>query len=230
MAEPAAQPLRERRFDAGPQEPAPASYLRPYQRVIDREGATFDALLWTSRASQEARFAALSDMIDLRGAAVVDAGCGMGDFAAWLGARGVAYGHYTGVDALGALVAAAAERNLPRTSFLRGDFLVDPGLYGRLCPPAKAEIVVFSGSLNTLAFAQMLSALDGAWASCERALCFNVLSDIGPDAGRFASGPARAVRVASLTEWALDRTRLVSLRTDYLEGNDATIVMRKNRA
>src|SRR5215468_1849838 len=75
-------------------------YLAPYREMLGRSGACFDTLLWTSRQTQAARFQAITEMVDLTGRTVLDAGCGYADFLRHLGEEGIEYGRYIGVEAL----------------------------------------------------------------------------------------------------------------------------------
>ena len=67
-------------------------------------GADVRALDWGSRASQAQRFAVQASIADLRGACILDVGCGQADFFAWLAAQGIAC-DYSGVDLSPAMIA-----------------------------------------------------------------------------------------------------------------------------
>lgn len=68
-----------------------------YRRLIEKHGDTFEAAQYSSRESQEARFAVLAGVGDLSGKSVLDFGCGTGHLATFLKQRGVDC-RYTGVD------------------------------------------------------------------------------------------------------------------------------------
>ncbi|MBX3359228.1 MAG: class I SAM-dependent methyltransferase [Phycisphaeraceae bacterium] len=202
---------------------SPGGYLTPYREMVDREGPSFGALLWTSRETQAARFRAMSEMIDLDGKRVLDAGCGRGDFAAFLHARGTPC-CYTGLDAIGEMVEEAESRGIPGTAYRRGDFVADPRAFDSEPGP---EVIVFSGSLNTLDQDAAQAVLERAWHSCSLALAFNFLRvPSRPTRGRAGGdGYIRRFDALSMLEWAAERTPLLRYRQDYLMGQDGTIVM-----
>jgi SAM-dependent methyltransferase len=214
------------------------SSLRPYREAVDREGATFGALLWHSPAYQQRRFEVFAEGADLTGRVVADIGCGRADFLVYLNEAGVQYGGFVGVDGLAEMVAYAqslAEReHLEETAFVQADFASDATLFSRLVKDHGAEVFAFSGSLNTFAQEDAYVVLDRAWAalvgaqpsgpSAGNVLMFNFLSDSGHKPGEDL-GPAKRFRTSEMVQWALDRTPRITLRTDYLPSHDATIVM-----
>jgi len=209
-----------------------AEYLAPYRRAVNKIGPCFEALLWSNTRSQTARFRAISQMIDLSDLCVLDAGCGRADLAAYLCEQRIGYAHYLGVDAIPELLDAAKNRALPRASFRLCDFVSDPTAMQSCQPSAGAttpesEVIVFSGSLNTLPRERSMAVLERAWECCTHALVFNFLSTL--DGVEPCQDEFRAHRMSpvSVLEWALTRTREVSLRHDYLDGRDGTICMRK---
>src|SRR5688500_4471866 len=64
---------------------------------------------WTRRAVQEARFRVMAGVGDLEGTSVLDAGCGLADFYAYLEREGTSV-QYSGIDLTPAMLAAAKER------------------------------------------------------------------------------------------------------------------------
>lgn len=220
-----------------PEQPVPTpvelpGYLKPYQRMVERVGPTFDALLWRNRGSQVARFEAIVGLIDLKGRTVLDAGCGTGDLPRFLAARGVEYRRYVGIDALGSLLETArrAEPVPMRAEFVEADFLTDASallLPGTASSRAKPDVVVFSGSLNTMEAGDVRRALERGWEAAGQALVFNFLA--GKRRLNFGErGPARRLSPRAMLRWALRRTQDVAFRSGYLDINDATIVMRRN--
>lgn len=184
----------------------------------------FDVTLWGRPQTQRRRFEVFAEMLDLGGKAVLDAGCSRGDFAAYLIEKNVAYKGYVGVDGVEEVVAFARERGLPRSRFVVGDFVKDPGLLKTGSP----EVVSISGSLNTMDDATVNVVLEGAWAGCSETLVFNFLSDLATPAAPAQQYPARRLPTLKLLAWAAKKTGDVQMRQDYLgEGHDATILMRK---
>ncbi len=199
----------------------PTGYLTPYREMVDREGPSFEALLWTSRETQATRFRAMSEMIDLSGKRVLDAGCGRGDFAAFLHAEGVRC-RYTGLDAIEEMVEEGESRGVPGAKYRCGDFVAD----AKACESEPgAEVIVFSGSLNTLDQDAAQAVLERAWHACSVALAFNFLRIPAGSRSRGSDGYIRRFDAIAMLEWAAERTQLLRYRQDYLLGQDGTIVM-----
>ncbi|MEM6334207.1 MAG: methyltransferase domain-containing protein [Planctomycetota bacterium] len=198
-------------------------YLEPYRRAAAQMGAGFDATLWHSRAGQRLRFAVMAEMVGgLSGRRVLDAGCGPGDFAAWMLDNGHDYAAYRGVDGVDEVVEHARSRGLARAGFVAGDFVADGSLLGGW----GAEVVTLSGALNTMSDATAMGVLASAWAAAGRALVFNFLSDTCEPARRVVGEPARRLPTLGLLDWAMERTAVVRFRQDYFSGgHDATIAM-----
>jgi cyclopropane fatty-acyl-phospholipid synthase-like methyltransferase len=68
-----------------------------YRQLLHAHGDTFEAAQYSSRASQEARYAVLTELPGLQGSRVLDFGCGTGHLATYLAQRGIGC-HYTGID------------------------------------------------------------------------------------------------------------------------------------
>ncbi len=207
-----------------------SSYLEPYRRAVERLGPRFEALLWNSPATQAARFAAMADSIELHGRVIADLGCGRADLLSWLHTEGIQYGRYIGVDAIDELLDAsrtrAADEVLPEAVFVHADFVSEPDLFKRLTVEEQADVLLFSGSLNTLEEDRALEVLGRAWEALSSVqggvLAFNFLSSCRET----LEGPAKRFDVHRVFRWALERTALVVFRQDYLGDHDATVVMR----
>ena len=205
-----------------------ASYLSPYRHAVDRHGARFESLLWNSVETQQARFRAITDLIDLRGRSILDAGCGRADLAVWLVQQHIEWDRYIGVDAIPEMLAHARSLNLPRAQFHLVDFITDDRAF--LCDGDAPQIIVFSGSLNTIPRVLTARALERAWRDCREALVFNFLSAGNTRTLTDApAGHAQKLPPSGVLRWALARTPDVTLKHDYLDGRDATVVMRKGR-
>jgi SAM-dependent methyltransferase len=195
----------------------PAEYLEPYRRAASRHGDRFASLLWASPKTQAARFDAICRMADMRGRRVLDAGCGRGDLMDFLMERGIEPAEYIGIEAVDELVAAAMRKNLPRAQIVHGDFVREPEMLS-----VGADVIVFSGSLNTLEPDRFYLSLRQGWNAAGEVLVFNFLA-----AAHIASAQwltwHRAADVLGITRsWSSE----VRMLEDYLDG-DCTIAVWK---
>ncbi len=97
-----------------------------YHSRLLREYGTNDArVVWNSRFSQEQRFEVLMRVGDLNDATILDVGCGLGDFSAYLSNRGVCCADYRGIDINSDMLEAAREK-YPDVTFESRDILEEP--------------------------------------------------------------------------------------------------------
>jgi len=204
--------------------------LEPYCNALACHGPTFGVTLWKSRRSQRARFKVLSRMLDLKGLTVLDAGCGLGDLAGYLADRRIAVGRYIGVDAIPELICHLRTRAMPGAEFIHADFAADLDAFASLARAHGADVIVFSGSLNTFEQPVAMRILDRAFESARIGIVFNFLSTSSPKPPKNPDDPARRFDPAIVLAWALSRTPHVGFRTDYLRGQDATVAMVKSPA
>jgi SAM-dependent methyltransferase len=155
---------------AKPAPPVPY-YLFPYQEARRYGARGFDALLWTSQEGQQVRFDVIARLCPLAGRRVLDAGCGRADLLGRLLELGIVPAHYTGLEMIPANVRAARRKGYERCSIVQADFVRRPEKL-----QAGADVVVFSGSLNTLAREQFYRTLSAAWEAARQAVAFNFLS------------------------------------------------------
>ena len=80
-----------------------------YQALLEKHGDSFRALNWGSAESQRKRFQVLSDIGIKSGDKILDVGCGLADFNAWLVER-VPGVNYSGIDITPSMVQAAQKR------------------------------------------------------------------------------------------------------------------------
>ena len=146
-------------------------YLTPYLRAAEQYGGGFSALLWASPKTQRARFDAIRRTIELGGKSVLDAGCGRADLLSFLLDRDIRPADYIGLEAVEALAAAAEARGHPNCRILRGDFVREPA---RLF--VGADVIAFSGSLNTMDECAFYQTLARAFDAAAEAVVFNFLS------------------------------------------------------
>lgn len=199
------------------------AYLAPYREALERHGPGFEATLWASREYQVARFRVIAEMVDLGGRSIVDAGAGRGDLALFLVEQEVGFRSYLGVEGLPEISAAGAQLLPARAELVSYDFVREPERLGETEP----DVIVFSGSLNTLEQRAAERVLSAAWRSARVALVFNFLNDRCAGAlRRQPTAPARRFDTLRMAEWAMRRTAKVAVRTDYFPGgHDATIAM-----
>ena len=129
------------------------------------------ALLWTGDEAQRIRFDVLVRCCPLAGLRVLDVGCGRADLLGYLLERGMAPVHYTGLEMVPATVRAARRRRYEGCHIVAADFVREPEKL-----QVGADVVVFSGSLNTLSRPQFYRTLRAAWEAAGQSLVFNFLS------------------------------------------------------
>ena len=194
-----------------------ASYLEPYRRAASQHGDRFQSLLWASPRTQAARFDAICRLADMRGRRVLDAGCGRADLLDFLVRRGIAPREYIGIEAVDELAAAAMKKGLPKSQIVHGDFVREPR---RL--EVGADVIVFSGSLNTLDSGQFYLSLRQGFEAAGEVLVFNFLA-------------AAHIAHAQWLTWhhtedvlaaAKSLSSQVRILEDYLDG-DCTIAVRR---
>lgn len=202
--------------------PDESPYLAPYRRAAERHGADFPSLLWASTHTQEVRFDAICRLAPLGGRSVLDAGCGRADLLRFLLSRGVRPADYNGIEAVHEL-ATAAGRACERAGAVparitRADFVREP-----LRLFVGADLVVFSGSLNTIDDGPFYATIRRAFDAAAETLVFNFLSS------NYLAGAAylRWRRPASVLRFCADLTGDVKSLDDYLHG-DCTVALFKS--
>jgi len=198
-------------------------FLKPYRDAVQRCGPGFGATLWSSREGQQLRFDVMIDLVDFTGCTVVDAGCGAGDFAQRLVDREVRFAGYVGVDGVAELIQCARGRNLPCCEFVLADLVRDASVIATKQP----DYVCISGTLNTMDEPVARQLVHTSFEAAAQGVLFNFLSDRthGKWDARDVS-PARRFNTLDWIAWALEQTSLVVFTQDYLDGHDATIMMR----
>lgn len=205
--------------------PDAPDYLAPYADAMKTHGASFEATLWASKKKQVGRFVVIASMADLTGRVIVDAGCGMGDLAVFCEERGISYGRYIGLEAMGDMVGAAREKGLAEARFEESDFAADAGVFDRLAKSDRTDLVVFSGSLNTFEPDAAFEVVTKAFRSSREGVVFNFLSAKNHERDPIDPAPAKRFEPSEMLEKALGLTPRVLFRQDYFDGHDATIAM-----
>jgi hypothetical protein len=147
------------------------TYLAPYLRAASRHGAGFSSLLWASPRTQTARFAALTRLVGLNGKSLLDVGCGRADLLDFLLERNIRPAHYVGLEGVPALADAAEAKGHPDAMIVRADFVREP-----LRLFVAADVVYFSGSLNTLDPVTFYATIRKAYDATAEVLVFNFLT------------------------------------------------------
>jgi hypothetical protein len=143
-------------------------YLKAYLSAARRFGGGFGSLLWASVETQEARFGAFARAVPMKGASLLDVGCGRADLLDYLHRIGQAPAEYLGIEAVPEL-ADAAERGGARV--LRKDFVAEPR-----CLFTGSDIIAISGSLNTAKDVAFYDTIRRAYDAAAKHLVFNFLS------------------------------------------------------
>ncbi|GAB4435517.1 MAG: class I SAM-dependent methyltransferase [Anaerolineae bacterium] len=170
---------------------------------------------WPARWVQWLAFEMLVGIADLRGADVLDVGCGLGDLYAFLAARG-GVGAYRGVDLAPDLVAAAQARH-PGASFAVVDILVsdlEPADY------VLASALFDARTPNSPAVLRAVLRRLFALARC--GLAWNIFLE--PTAPDQYSEP-----LGTLTAFCAGLTPYLTVRTDY-NLNHATFYLYRHGA
>jgi SAM-dependent methyltransferase len=146
-------------------------YLYPYVEARQQGAKGFDALLWSSQEGQRVRFEAIARSCPLGGMRILDVGCGRADLLGYLLERGIVPAHYTGLEMVPASLRAARRKRYERCTIQSADFVRQPEKL-----QVGADVVIFSGSLNTLSRPQFYATLRAAWAATGHWLVFNFLN------------------------------------------------------
>ncbi len=138
-----------------------------YETLWAKHGDTVETAQYSSRESQEARFAILSEVADLNGLRVLDFGCGTAHLATYLKRKEVQC-HYTGVDVVDAFFPAARAKH-PEHQFDRWEELGNQ----------RFDYALVSGVFNNkmddnLGFFK--TWVTRLWERCDQGLAFNLMS------------------------------------------------------
>ena len=101
---------------------------------------------------------------------MLDAGCGRADLMGYLVEKSIRPAEYIGLEAVDTLASQAQSRHYPGARVIRGDFVREP-----LKLFVGADVIVFSGSLNTLPPDAFYATLRHAFEAATEAVVFNFL-------------------------------------------------------
>lgn len=193
-----------------------------YGAQLSRHGFTPKGLGWNRPESQRLRFEALLELGDFRGRTVLDAGCGFGDFLAFLNNAGAAPRRYVGLDMCPEMVSRCKERfSGGSASFFCADVLCFE-------PEQSFDLVVASGLFglrSECSRERIAPTLRRLYSWADIGLAANFLSRLSPRHAKTGCyvDPRRVWNIATAL------TPAVRLRHDYLP-NDFTIYLRKTPA
>lgn len=145
-----------------------SDYLQAhYQNLLKMHGDTHHSAQYSSRESQEARYAILAQVADLSGQDVLDWGCGSGHFATWLNNINC-HCHYTGVDIVPELLLLGQQKHPDHRFGMLSDF-----------DGETFDWIIVSGVFNNrvednLSFFQ--HSISRIWRLCRKGIAFNLMS------------------------------------------------------
>ncbi|UCD76710.1 MAG: methyltransferase domain-containing protein [Phycisphaerales bacterium] len=198
-------------------------FLKPYREAVRRHGATFKATLWSSPDAQCLRFDVMINLAGFSGCTILDLGCGRGDFAARLLERAIPFTGLIGVDAIPEMIEAARGRHLDRCWFHVADVLCRP----QTMTEWNADFICISGMLNTMDQQTAQRVVEDAYEAAAQGVIFNFLSDRPHPRWRKRDvGPAARFDTLDWLDWATKLSSRVSFTQEYLDGHDATILIR----
>lgn len=192
--------------------------IKIYDDLVRQHGLSFKALDWGSRESQFLRFKILSEIGIVKGASLLDVGCGLGDFLEWANNAGLEI-KYCGVDITASLI-DAANKKFGNNCFQTLNIIEDKDL-------PKYDYVIASGI-----FAKRISGgneyaqamIRQMFSMCNKGLAFNSLSSLSDnlDENDFSMNPYELMDFCrTLSPW-------VVMRHDY-HPNDMTVYLYKEQ-
>jgi hypothetical protein len=124
---------------------------------------------------------------------------------------------YVGLEAVDPLYRIAAKKKAENIFILHGDFLADPNLLDQ-----QADVILFSGSLNTLGSEDFYCTLSAAWDFSPRTLAFNFLSSPKLAAANYLTWQP----LADVLRYVQTFGGQITVIDDYLDGDTAIAVRR----
>jgi SAM-dependent methyltransferase len=194
------------------------TYLAPYRDAARRNAGGFCSLLWASPQTQAARFAAICRATKLAERSVLDVGCGRADLLDYLLSHEIKPADYIGIEVIPELLVAARNKSHRHARIIEADFIKDPrSLF------VGADVVVFSGSLNTLDRPAFYTTIRRAFDAAAEVLVFNFLDSASLAAASYLTWHSQG-DVLTFAQSLSPRVRVLS---DYLDG-DSTISITKD--
>lgn len=139
-----------------------------YYNSVKKHGISAKAVHWNSQQSQYKRFEVITKLIQaqISTSSIVDAGCGLGEYYAYLQHQRIEIGSYIGLDCEDFMIELAQERfkNIP---FYTKDILRDPLI--------KADYYICSGAMNLLSYHNFFKFIKKAFMHSNKGFIFNFL-------------------------------------------------------
>lgn len=180
-----------------------------YNDAIKKFGVSAQGVHWNSKYSQYKRFEIITScMKDLNQSTLVDAGCGFGEYYAYLTLQKQLPKEYIGVDCEINMIRIAQDR----FAFL--EFYVKNILKDTLI---RSDYYVCSGAMNLLSKKEFFLFIDNAWAHSKKGFIFNFLKDE-------SFNRIKVKEVITFCQ-SLNATT-IELRENYLN-NDMTIFLKR---
>ncbi len=190
-----------------------------HRDAVMRHGYHHNALYWSSREIQELRFQVLSEIGIVSGDSVLDVGCGFADFYRYLQRNGIEV-QYTGIDLSPDLLKKGGELS-PEIELFTGD-LFD------FSPPAESyDYVTLSGALaepmrDEGDYAKRV--LKTCYNACRKGFAFNLLN--GDNEWIASRHDLQSFTPAEIKQWADDMGAGCKQRTDYLDNDFSTYILK----
>ncbi len=191
-----------------------------YKTLLLRHGDSHQSLNWGSALSQQQRFKVLAEVGINAGESILDVGCGLGDYYAWLKTHysGI---NYTGLDLTPAMVDRAQKR-FPEVEFFKGTILESSNLMGMSFDHLMASGIFCLRQYEPEKYLER--TICEMFSRAKKSVAFNTLSSwtSEKDDREYYADPLRLIEFCrSLTPW-------VTMRHDY-HARDFTIYMYKNK-
>ncbi|MES2661922.1 MAG: class I SAM-dependent methyltransferase [Pseudomonadota bacterium] len=180
--------------------------IHHFTALAEQFGQDVRTLNWGSRESQHKRFAVLAEIGDLNQKKILDVGCGLGDFYAWLQANNIDT-DFHGIDITPKLIEMASKR-FPNISFESGQLHTSSTLSNPF-DFVFASGIFYLRQEDPVLFMQ--SMIQKMFELCTHGIAFNSLSSWSKDKAEneFYADPI------ALLNFCKQLTTQVVLRHDY---------------
>ena len=194
--------------------------IERFSSMVTAEAEGFRAVGWGSERSQARRFEVMNQIANLKGARILDVGCGLAAFHEWLKAQGIEHDYY-GCDITQAMVERAREKTGLSTILLGDIDQFDP------VNDASAFDYVFASGIFCFdpqgGHDAMNATIEKMFALARAGVCFNSLSALADtkEADEFYADPARTLADCQKL------SRSVVLRHDYHPADFSVYIYRE---